>query len=194
MMKRLVDTLASLNLRLVTGLMVFVVCLIVFEGWILVLRKPFTDFQQTRARHLALASTLSQSSNPSGELSLVTGELKQLTEKLHGQLRVPASDDEMAPALIAALDQSASRHGLTLASVSPQERKRVSVFENIPFEVSATGAYLPLCAWMLDFETSLGNNATVSEFDMKTAGASGKVSLSMNIALYRPLKINGAGP
>ncbi|MDP2172757.1 MAG: hypothetical protein Q8J62_03195 [Candidatus Cloacimonadaceae bacterium] len=46
---------------------------------------------------------------------------------------------------------------------------------------------------MLDFEKTLGNSATVTEFDMKTADEGKQVTLSMNIALYRPLRLNEVG-
>jgi hypothetical protein len=65
----------------------------------------------------------------------------------------------------------------------------VSVFEEVSFQVIGTGNYLQLCQWMLDFEQTLGGSATITEFDMKTLGEGGQVTLTFNIALYRPLKL-----
>jgi hypothetical protein len=43
---------------------------------------------------------------------------------------------------------------------------------------------------MLDFAKTLGSNATVTEFDMKSADEGKQIALSLNIALYRPLRLN----
>lgn len=190
MMQRLVDALGKLNPRLVPGLMLLFVGLLVFEGWTLLLRKPYADYQKIQATRAALTSSLRPTSDPSSEFGKLANELTQLTEKLSGELRLPASDDKMAASLMEALDRSASRHGVMLAGVKPKERKPVSVFEEVSFEVSAKGAYRQLCGWMLDFGNTLGNNATVTEFDMKSTDAGRQITLSLNIALYRPLKLN----
>jgi Tfp pilus assembly protein PilO len=68
----------------------------------------------------------------------------------------------MAAALMSALDQSATPHGVALSSMTPGERKQVSVFEEVSFAVGGTGSYLDLCQWMLDLEQALGNSATIS--------------------------------
>lgn len=193
-MTRWLDALGKLNPRLITGLMVFVISLLIFEGWILVLRKPFTEYQQTHVKLSALQDRLNQSPNPAGEQNLAAGELKQLTGKLSGQLRLPGSDDEVAAALLAALDQSASQYSVRLASVSPKERKRVSVFDELAFEVSASGSYLQLSNWMINFQKAMGNNASVSEFEMKTADDNAQVSVALTIAVYRPSKPSGGTP
>jgi len=41
---------------------------------------------------------------------------------------------------------------------------------------------------MLDFSNTLGSNVAVTEFDMKAAEEGKQVMLTLNIALYRPLK------
>lgn len=194
MIQRLVDFLTPLNSRMVTAVMLLLVALLAFEGWMLVLRQPFAAYEQSRTARLSLADSLSQSPDVSIELKQVVSELQQLSDKLSGQLHMPASDDEIAATLMAALDQSAARHGLTLSSVVPGERNPVSVFEEVPFEVSATGPYLRLAAWMLDFENTLGHNSAVADFDMKTAGHGDLVNLSLRIALYRPLALSGVSP
>ena len=190
MMKNIVQALNKLNPRMVFGLMLFFVLLLAFEGWILVLRKPYAEYQQILSTRESLTASLQQTPNQSSELGQITSELKQLSEKLSGELRLPASDDKMAASLMEALDHSARQHGISLASLKPKEGKQVSVFEEVSFEVSAKGSYLQLCTWMLDFAKTLGNGATVTEFEMKTANEGKQVELSMNIALYRPLRPN----
>lgn len=190
MMTKTIQALGKLNPRLVYGLMLLVIGLLAFEGWILLLRKPYAEYQQILSTRESLSSSLRQSPDQLSELDKLANELKSLSEKLSGELRLPASDDKMAASLMEALDHSASTHGVMLASVKPKERKQVSVFEEVSFEVSAKGSYLHLCAWMLDFAKTLGNNATVTEFDMKSAEEGKQVALSLNIALYRPLRLH----
>ncbi|MDO8313240.1 MAG: type 4a pilus biogenesis protein PilO [Sideroxyarcus sp.] len=189
-MNRVLDAIGKLNPRLVTGIMLLIVSLLAIEGWMLVLRKPYAEYQQIIATRASLESTLSLSSDQSTDLEKLTIELKQLTEKLGAELRLPASDDEIAASLMEALDRSAAVHGVTLSGVKPKERKQVSVFEEVSFEITAKGSYLQLCEWMLDFGKTLGSSATITEFDMKNANEERKVALSLNIALYRPLKFN----
>lgn len=190
MMTKTIQALGKLNPRLVYGLMLLVIGLLAFEGWILLLRKPYAEYQQILSTRESLVSSLRHSPDQLSELDKLANELKHLSEKLSGELRLPASDDKMAASLMEALDRSASMHDVMLASVKPKERKQVSVFEEVSFEVSAKGSYLHLCAWMLDFAKTLGNNATVTEFDMKSADEGRQVALSLNIALYRPLRLN----
>jgi Tfp pilus assembly protein PilO len=190
MMQRAVNTISKLNPKLALGLSVLMIGLLVFEGWTLLLRKPYAEYQKIASTHATLMSALRQSPDHSSELSRLAIELKQLTEQLSGELRLPASDDKMAASLMEALDHSASAHSVMLSGVKPLERKQVSVFEEVSFDITAKGAYLQLCAWMLDFGKNLGNNATITEFDMKSTDEGKQVLLTLKIALYRPLKLN----
>lgn len=192
MMGRLTMALGKLDSRLRVGLLLVIVSLLIFEGWMLVLRKPYAEYKQIQTTRESLADGLNQYSNQPTDLSKMADELKQLSDRLSGQLNVPASDDKMAASLIEALDKSALLHGITLSSVKPGERKQVSVFEEVAFEVSAKGRYLELCKWMLNFGETLGNSASVTEFDIKSANEGQLVTLSLKIALYRPLKLSEA--
>jgi Tfp pilus assembly protein PilO len=189
MKQRALRLLAKANPGAVAAVMLLLVGLLVFEAWMLLLRGPLAEYRQLRATHRAMTAAMLHSPQQQDDMSRMASELKLLTEKLSGQLHTRASDNEMAASLMAALDQSATPHGIALSSMTPGERKQVSVFEEVSFAVGGTGGYLELCEWMLDLERALGNSATISEFDMKTAGESGQVVLTFNIALYRPLKL-----
>jgi len=190
MMQRAVNTISKLNPKLALGLAALVIGLLAIEGWALMLRKPYAEYQKIASTHATLTAALQQSPDHSSELSKLANELKQLTDQLSGELRLPASDDKMAASLMEALDHSASVHSVMLSGVKPLERKQVSVFEEVSFDITAKGAYLQLCAWMLDFGKTLGNNATITEFDMKSTDEGRQVMLTLKIALYRPLKLN----
>lgn len=190
MTQRLMQALVKLDPRLVLGLMVLIVALVAFEGWFLILRQPYAEYRQKLSARATLASSLSQSADQSGELARLATELKQLKDKLADELRLAASDDKMAASLMGALDHSAASYGVMLSGVKPGQKRPVPLFEEVSFEVSAKGGYLQLCEWMLDLGRTLGNSATVTEFDMKSVEDGRQVVLSMVVALYRPLKPN----
>ena len=103
-----------------------------------------------------------------------------------------APDRQMASEVMANLDRSAAASGITLTGIRPGARRQVLEFEEISFDVSAQGKYLRLCQWLLDFERTLGRNATVSEFTMKSADEGRLVALNLKAVLYRPLRTPGA--
>ena len=94
----------------------------------------------------------------------------------------------MAASLMEALDASAIKHKVNLSGVTPMERRMVSVFEELSFEVGASGAYLPLSDWMLGFGEALGGSATITDFSMKSIDEGRRVQLTLKLALYRPLR------
>lgn len=189
MKKRVVAALESVSTQVLAGIMLLVLGLGAVEGWMLLLRKPFAEYRQMHATLDSLGASVQQSPDRTGELETVVSELKLLKAKLRGQLKVPVSDDEMVASLMAALDQSASRYSIFLASMTPGPRKQVSVFEEVSFGVIGNGSYLQLCRWMLDFEQTLGGSATITDFDMRSTGKDDHVILTFNIALYRPIQV-----
>lgn len=186
MRARAIQALDRLDPRLLVGAAVLIVAVLAFEGWMLVLRKPFAEYRQIVTNRIALSSAVSQVADPSSELDKLAADLQHLSAKLSGKLQLPASDDKIAASLMEALDRSALQHGVKLSGVKPRERKPVSMFEEVSFEVGADGGYLPLCEWMLGFENAVGNNVNVTEFDMKAIDEGRKVQLTLNLALYRP--------
>ena len=194
MMDRINELLSKLNPRLVYLILLLILFLLAFEGWYLLLRKPYAEYQQIAAKQTSLSAMLNQNPDNAIDLDRMADELRQLTERLSGELRLPAADDKMAASLMKALDHSAASYQISLSGVRPGERKPVSVFEELSFDVTAKGPYLQLCAWMLDFDRALGNNATISKFGMKSTNEGKLVMLDLKLALYRPLKLAGGVP
>jgi Tfp pilus assembly protein PilO len=189
--KRLLAALAGLDPRLFLGGIVLLFALLALEGWLLVLRKPLTEYQQLAATRQTLARSLGGARSEQGELDRLAAELKQVAARLGAQLRPPGPDDQIASTLMAELDRSASLNGVTLAGIRPTARRQVQGFEEVLFEVNAQGKYLQLCQWLMDFERTLGQSATVSEFSMKSADEGRLVALSLKVALYRPMQVTG---
>ena len=191
MKQRMLAALARLDPRLLLGLMILVAGLMAFEGWLLLLRAPLAEYQKLISTRETLALSLAAVPSQQGELSRLAAELRQFSARLTGQLRPPAPDDQIASLVMAELDRSAGRNGITLAGIRPGPRREVLSFEEASFEVNAQGTYLRLCQWLMDFERTLGQSATVNEFTMKAADEGRVVALTLKVGLYRPLQSFG---
>jgi Tfp pilus assembly protein PilO len=184
---RLIAALARLDARVLLGGMVVLLALVAGEGWLLVLRSPLAEYQRLTVGRDTLASSLRATPSEQGQLTGLAAELRAITTRLGAQLRPAGRDEEIASTVMAELDRAASLHGITLAGIHPGARRQVQGFEEILFEVTAQGRYLQLCQWLMDFEHTLGQSATVSEFAMKSLDEGRLVALSLKVALYRPL-------
>ena len=191
MKQRMFAALARLDPRLLLGLVILIAALAAFEGWLL-LRAPLAEYRKLTSTRGSLASSLAAAPSQQGELARLAAELRQVSARLSGQLRPPAPDDQIASLVMAELDRSAAQNGITLAGIRPGPSRDVLSFEEHSFEVKAQGNYLRLCQWLMDFERTLGQSATVSEFTMKSADEGRVLALSLKVGLYRPLRLSGA--
>jgi len=191
MKERMLAALARLDPRTLLGLAILVAGLVAVEGWLLFLRAPLAEYQRLIATRESLALSLAATPSQQGELGRLATELQQVSARLSGQLRPLAPYDQTASLVMAELDRSAGQNGITLAGIRPGARREVLGFEEVSFEVSAQGEYLHLCQWLLNFERTLGQSATVSEFTMKGADAGRAIGLSLRVGLYRPLQPAG---
>jgi Tfp pilus assembly protein PilO len=189
---RLTAALTRLDPRVLLGGMLFIVGLVAGEGWLLVLSKPYAEYQTLVATSEALSASLTSLPRKESDLVQLAEELRQVSERLTGQMPAAAPDDQIASEVMANLDRSAAASGITLTGIRPGVRRQVLEFEEISFDVSAQGRYLRLCQWLLDFDRTLGRNATVSEFTMKSADEGRQVALNLKAVLYRPLRAPGA--
>lgn len=188
-MSKVYALLARLDSRLLAALMALVVCLLAFQGWILLLKGPQAVYQKQLAMHEALAASLTVVPDQQRELKRLAAQVREVSARVAGL--APAPEAQLASVVMAELDRSAHTHGVTLAGIRPGPRREVLSFEEASFEVSAQGDYLRLCAWLMDFERTLGRSATVTEFSMRAANEGREVALAMKVALYRPLRHAG---
>src|SRR5471032_2395902 len=96
MKEQMLASLARLDPRLLLGLTILIVGLSAFEGWLLLLRAPLTEYQKLISTRESLASSLAAAPNQKGELSRLAAELREVSARLTGQLRTPAPDDQIA--------------------------------------------------------------------------------------------------
>jgi Tfp pilus assembly protein PilO len=192
MKQRMFAALARLDPRMLLALVILIAGLAALEGWLLLLRKPLAEYQKLVATRESLGLSLAAAPNQRGELGRLAAELLQVSARLSGLLRPAGPNDQLASLVMAELDRSAGQNGITLAGIRPGARREVLGFEEISFDVNAQGSYLRLCQWLVDFERTLGQSATVSEFTMKAAGEGREIALTLKVGLYRPLQLAGA--
>ena len=192
MSPRLIAALTRLDPRALLGGLIFIVGLIAGEGWLLVLSKPYAEYQTLIKAGESLSASINSLPRKESDLARLAEELRQVSEQLTGQMPASTPDDQMASEVMASLDRSAAANGITLTGIRPGVRRQVLEFEEVSFDVSAQGKYLRLCQWLLDFERTLGQSATVSEFTMKSADEGRLVALNLKAVLYRPLRAAGA--
>jgi len=193
MSARLVDALSRLSPAAWWSLVALVGALIALEGWLLVLRQPFTAYRDLSAARESLRAIEDMTAAQHAEQQRASLRTKQLGERLSAELDAPASEEQLTVALMRKLDQAAARDGVRLTSLKPGARRHVLSFEELSFDVGAQGKYLALCHWLLDFERSLGKFATVTDLTMRSGEAGREVTLSLRLALYRPLPAGGGG-
>ncbi len=185
--------LARIDPRAVTLALALAVAFAAFEGWFLLLRKPLAEFQRLTAATGALTARVKSPESQQAELNRLRAEASRLAERVVGELRVSAPDDDVASFLLTELDRTAARDGVVLTGVKPGGRRRVLGLEEVAFEVGAQGRYPALCQWLLGFADALGQGATVTDFEMKSIDERGRIALSLKLALYRQPRGTGAG-
>ncbi len=193
MTKWMHTTLSRVPPRALVLALVLAVAVVGFEGWYLLLRKPLVEYRRLTATTAALTAAVKSPASQQAELNRLQAEVRQISERVAGELRLPAAEDETASFLMTELDRTAARDGVVLTGVKPGGRRQVLGFEEVAFEVGAQGKYLPLCQWLRDFRDTLGQGATVTDFEMTSIEEGGRGALSLKLALYRPPLIPGAG-
>lgn len=187
MMDRLLRALDHKDPRLPPLIAFILIAFLLLEAWLLVLRKPFHQYQQLNDTAQNLALRISTRGGPSTEIAQLRQDLEKLDKRLQGELSLMQSTDIVVAPLMQQLDQSARKAGLRLSGVSPGVKRTISGFDERPYELTVNGAYLPLTHWLLNFDEVLGQNVVVTDLDMRPAGAGNELKLAMRIALYLPL-------
>ena len=190
MIQRMLGALSRVSPQFLLLALILIVGAAALEGWFLVLRKPLLEYRQLAATKASLVAMAEGLARQQSEQSRLAAELKELSDRLNGELRAPAPEDQLAVSFMTELDHDAARKGVMLTSIKPGARRQVLSFEEVAFDVGARGKYLLLCEWLLDFERTLGQIATVTDFTMRSVDEGRQVGLTLKVALYRPL---GAG-
>lgn len=180
-MKHLLMTLSRMPHRqqyLVVGCILLSVSILLF----MTAKVPVMAWQVARDERLRLHSTQSGDAT----LQQIGVQLDRGIVQLNARPDVVAarmSTNTIAVDLVETLNRLSLRRNVSLNSVLPVARRQVFMFEQLPFDLEASGMYADLVAWLQDVEGALPN-AGITTLTARP-GAEGRVILQMRIVAYR---------
>jgi Tfp pilus assembly protein PilO len=181
--QRILAILCGRDERLIVGAMMLLVLLVAFEGWQLVLKTPLAKYRQVRETRVALATAIAAAPRVTPDLAALGGEVQEIVGRLHAELQIPHSDDQLTAAVITELDRAATEHGVRLKAVKPGPQSTIGGFEEVSYEVAAEGKYVTLCRWLIQLETAVGGRTAVHSLALRTEAD--RVWATLRLALYR---------
>jgi hypothetical protein len=152
--------------------------------WFYALRAPLAKLRTVRAEHARLAGSGGDPRLLAAQLAVLQADSAALVRTVGaaaaGQAALPVVQ------LIADAGALAARHQVKLGGTAPLADKNTVVFEQSGIEVSASGRYADLVAWMDAIEKSRPNLA-IDGFNMAPGDTPGQVNITLRIAAYRQL-------
>lgn len=183
MKARVIEYLASLPPRALWLAMGGILSLVLLEGWLLVLRQPFGEYQQLKRDHASLEAIASAPQELPAEIERVERQLGILDQRLAGA-NAQIAPERTIVQLVDRLAALAARHGATLDGVRPAEARRVLVFDEMAFNIQATGTYPALMKWLEDIERELAPLA-VAQFSIKRGAEGRGLTMELRMVAYR---------
>lgn len=181
---RLLGALASVPTRTLVVAMAAVLSLLLIEGWLLVLRAPWAEYQRLRHAKPAAAVALADSTTTAAQIKQFEQELQKL--ELHvkaGSTDMPA--DRLVLMLVDRLSDLARSHAVALGGVRVGTARRVFKFEEVSFDIQASGRYQSLVDLLRDMDQRL-QPVAVSQFSIRQVDATGKLDMDVKLVAYRP--------
>lgn len=188
---RIMARLSAIEPRALLLMMVCVLAILLFEGWLQVLRQPMSDYLRLKGERAAQVQPRSEPPRVQAEIGRLEGEVAALAKKLQGQ-SAQRPVDQMVVAIIDRLDHIAVRRGVRLDSARQGATRRVLMFDEVSTDIKVTGKYAPLFEWLRDAEAELAP-LVITQFSMKrTDTASGTLAMELKLAEYRPVTTGAA--
>lgn len=182
-MTQALKAMPARQLHLVGGglLLVLAACL-----WTVALRAPLAQLRTVRTEQQRLEAG-------GADLAMLTAQVAHsdaAIEVLSARLGMGAAHPAPAQLLVALVGDAnrlALVHGINVTAVTPAPEARTLGFDQVGFELEATGSYTRLLDWMAAMEAEQANIA-IAGFEMQPAKAPGQIQLKIRIAAYRPLE------
>ena len=191
MMNQIFRALAERDPRLPPLVGCLLIAFLCIEGWMFVLKKPMTEYKRLSTSAQILSQSLPVRGGPSSEIDLLERENQRLTDKLQGEMHLDRSGDGVVVPLVEMLDKSARAANLKLLSVHPGTTRAVAGFDEMTFDVTLSGAYLPLANWLLSLSEKFGDRVSVSELDIRTNEGETDLSVTIKLAMILPTRVGG---
>ncbi len=176
--------LAQMRPEALLGSLAALGLLIGLGGYLYVLKPPLQEIRQLAeegAGNLLAESAIEEVG--AARLARLEADVEALRERLYGaSSQVPP--DRMESWVINRLDRLSMRHAVQLVSVSPEDRKAVLSFDELPYHVHVRAGYFDLFAWLNEVEREL-RPLLVKEFELSSAGQEGLVGMKLRLVSYR---------
>jgi Tfp pilus assembly protein PilO len=192
MMSRLFRLLADRDPRLPPLVALLLVVFVCIEGWLFVLKKPFTEYQRLAATGHMLGQALSARGGPSTEIEMLERDNKALSDRIDGEMHLAGARDRVVVSLLEILDSSSRAAGLTLMGVHPGEVKTAAGFDQLTYDVTVAAPYPALANWMLNLNERLGHRGSITELDVRPDSGDARMKASLRLSMYLPTRA-GAG-
>jgi Tfp pilus assembly protein PilO len=183
-MSKPLDRLARIPARqlnlLLAGVLVVVAALI----WVFGIQTPLARLTLMRSEQARLTATAADPAALQQQNASLAAQIALLSRDLD-KADLARSPDQMLVHLISEVDRIGLRHAVQLSGAMPGPRRRVVIFDEIPFDLDARGSYAALMAWMADIERSLPTLSIV-RFEMQNTDAPPQLAMKIRIAAYRP--------
>ena len=160
--------------------------LTLLAAYLYVLKKPVAEYRRHQQTRLLLEGEVRNGAGNSEEIQTLTAAVEALERQLlSGSDAVPVN--QMVAHIIGQLDRISSNHQVELIGVKPGQRKKVFMFEEVPFEVEIKGGYFSLYDWLREVEQELGP-MVVKQFTITPEAPGDMTRIRLTVVSYRPLE------
>jgi len=183
MMQAYLAQIESKNLKIILGLLVFLVVAALHSYLIWPNVKEYRELKES---HHLLQSAVSNDGNLQQDLDKISAQVKALKKSLHGDMaNLPQKQFESY--IVGQLQSIAWKNGIELVGVKPKKGERVDQFREILFDIDIRGNYFHIFDLFSDIGDSLGF-VVIKRCVMKpgnTINDSQSLQVQVTIASYR---------
>lgn len=151
--------------------------------WSGCLRTPWTQLRASQAEHEKLARLPNDTRLLQQQYDVLARRVAVLEAGLGLSSR--ANLDQRQLELISEINRIARLHGVQVLGAAPVPTRVVASFNELPFEITATGSYQQASDWLEELEQALPNVALV-QLEMAGNPAASARDIKLNIAAYFP--------
>ena len=152
--------------------------------WTLALRAPLAQLRTVRAEYQRLDAGGADPRLLAAQLAQLDADVDATSRRVGLSSAHPAPA-QMLVALVGDINRLALAHGIVVNGVTPVQDGQTMVFDQVGFEMDATGTYGALLAWMAAVEAAQANIA-IAGFEMQPAKTPGQIDIKLQVAAYRP--------
>lgn len=182
----MVELLSRLQPRLLGLVLGATLGLTLLAGYLYVLKQPLAEYRRHQQTRQLLEGEARDGAGNAEEIRRLTAAVEALEgQLLSGSEAVPVN--QMVAHIIGQLDRISANHEVELVGVKPGLRKKVFMFEEVPFEVEIKGGYFSLCDWLREVEQELGP-MVVKQFTITPESPDDLTRIRLTMVSYRPLE------